>query len=58
MAKLLLFNEAVTETYKETSKALKEVKLTDKLIIRKSLTDMIKESFFRGSNRYGYNFIA
>ncbi|MBQ2611347.1 hypothetical protein IJF81_03035 [bacterium] len=58
MAQLLLFKDTVTDTYKTTSEAIKNVKLSDKMIIRKSLVDLMKESFFRGSNRYGYNFIA
>lgn len=58
MARLVLFEDKITDTYKTTSDAIKNVKLTDKLIIRKSLVDMMKESFFRGSNKYGYNFIA
>ncbi|MCI1273355.1 MAG: hypothetical protein LKG27_02850 [Clostridiaceae bacterium] len=58
MARLVLFEDKITDTYKTTSDAIKNVKLTDKLIIRKSLVDMMRESFFRGSNKYGYNFIA
>ncbi len=57
MAQMMLF-DSVSEKYKETSEALKKVKLTDKLVIRKSLTEMMKQSFFHGANRYGYNFIA
>ncbi len=57
MAQLLLFN-TVSETYKKTAEALENVKLTDKVVIRKTLTEMMKQSFFHGANRYGYNFIA
>ncbi|MBP3924906.1 hypothetical protein J6E39_06665 [bacterium] len=57
MAQLLLFN-TVSETYKKTAEALDNVKLTDKVVIRKTLTEMMKQSFFHGANRYGYNFIA
>lgn len=57
MATLLLFN-AVTDTYKETSKAISEVKLNEKVIIRKTLVEMMRQSFFHGPNRYGNNFIA
>ncbi len=58
MASMLLFSNAISEQYKETSQALNEVKLNDKLVIRKSLTELMKQSFFHGANRYGTNFIA
>ena len=58
MATMLLFSNAVSDTYKTTSDAIKEVKLDNKLVIRKSLTDLMKQSFFHGANRFGTNFIA
>ena len=58
MASMLLFSNAISEQYKETSKAINEVKLNDKLVIRKSLTELMKQSFFHGANGYGTNFIA
>lgn len=58
MATMLLFSDAVTNTYKDTSKALKEVNLSDKKVVRKTLTQMMKQSFFHGANRFGTNFIA
>lgn len=58
MASMLLFSNAISEQYKETSDAIKEVKLNDRLVIRKSLTELMKQSFFHGANRYGTNFIA
>lgn len=58
MATLLLFSDAVTSAYKDTSKALKEVELSDKRIVKKTLVQMMKQSFFHGANRYGTNFIA
>ncbi len=58
MATMLLFSSAVTDNYKATSDAIKDVKLNDKLVIRKSLTELMKQSFFHGANRYGTNFIA
>lgn len=57
MAQLLLFN-TVSETYKKTAEAIDNVNFSNKVIIRKTLTEMIKQSFFHGANRYGYNFIA
>ncbi len=58
MATMLLFSDAVTNTYKDTSKALKEVDLSDKRIVKKTLSQMMKQSFFHGANRFGTNFIA
>ena len=58
MATMLLFSDAVTSAYKDTSKALREVELSDKRIIKKTLSQMMKQSFFHGANRFGNNFIA
>ena len=58
MATMLLFSDAVTSAYKDTSKALKEVDLSDKRGVKKTLTQMMKQSFFHGANRFGTNFIA
>ncbi len=58
MATMLLFSDAVTSAYKDTSKALKEVDLGNKRVIKKTLSQMMKQSFFHGANRFGNNFIA
>jgi len=58
MATVLLFSDAVTNMYKDTSKALKEVSLSDKKVVKKTLSQMMKQSFFHGANRFGTNFIA
>lgn len=58
MATMLLFSDAVTSAYKDTSKAIKEVELNEKRVIKKTLTQMMKQSFFHGANRFGTNFIA
>lgn len=58
MATMLLFSDAVTNTYKNTSNAIKEVELNDKKIVKKTLSQMMKQSFFHGANRFGTNFIA
>lgn len=55
---MLLFSDAVTSAYKDTSKALKEVELNDKKVVKKTLSQMMKQSFFHGANRFGTNFIA
>ena len=58
MATMLLFSDAVTSAYKYTSKAISEVDLNDKKVVKKTLTQMMKQSFFHGANRFGTNFIA
>ncbi len=58
MATLLLFSDAVSDTYKKTSKDIKEVDIYDKKVVKKTLTQIMKQSFFHGANRFGTNFIA
>ena len=58
MATMLLFSDAVTSANKNTSKAISEVDLNDKKVVKKTLTQMMKQSFFHGANRFGTNFIA
>ena len=58
MATMLLFYDEVTSAYKDTSKAIQEVDLSDKKIVKKTLAQMMKQSFFHGANRFGTNFIA
>jgi len=58
MATVLLFSDAILNTYKDTSEGLKEIRLNDKRSVKKTLTQMMKQSFFQGANRFGTNFIA
>lgn len=58
MASTLLFSTTVTDTYKETSEAINGVDLNNKHIIKKTLVDIMKQSFFHGASRFGTNFIA
>ncbi len=58
MAKTILMPNTVTDTYKNTSKAISEVDLSNKHVIRKTLSQIMKQSFFHGANIYGNNFIA
>lgn len=58
MATMLLFSDAVTSAYKDTSKALNEVELNDRKVVKKTLAQIMKQSFFHGANRFGTNFIA
>ncbi len=58
MASTLLFSNTVTNTYKQTSEAVNSVDLNQKHVIKKTLVDMMKQSFFHGASRFGTNFIA
>lgn len=58
MATMLLFSNTVTDLYKETSESVNTVKLNEKRVIKKTLVDMMKQSFFHGPSRFGTNFIA
>lgn len=58
MATVLLFSDAVTSAYKDTSKALQKVELNDRKVVKKTLAQIMKQSFFHGANRFGTNFIA
>ena len=58
MATMLLFSNTVTDTYKQTSDAVNSIDLNKKHVIKKTLVDIMKQSFFYGASRYGTNFIA
>ena len=60
MATLLLFSDAVSKTYQSTSEAINDVSvnLNNKKVVKKTLSQMMKQSFFQGANRFGTNFIA
>lgn len=58
MANTLLFSNMVTDTYKQTSEAVNSIDLNKKYIVKKTLVDMMKQSFFHGASRFGTNFIA
>lgn len=58
MATMLLFSNTVTDTYKETSETVNSVDLNKRYVIKKTLVDMMKQSFFHGASRFGTNFIA
>lgn len=59
MAKTLVMSNSVTDAYKSTTDALKKVELSNNNVIRKSLVQIMKQSFFHGASIYGTtNFIA
>ena len=47
-----------TDTYKTTSEAIQNADVNNKKVIKKTLSQMMKQSFFQGANRFGTNFIA
>ncbi len=58
MSNMLLFSNTVSDTYKQTSDAVNSIDLNKKLVIKKTLIDMMRQSFFHGASRFGTNFIA
>ena len=59
MAKTLVMSNTVSEQYKTTSVALNNVELSNKYVVKKSLVEIMRQSFFHGSGLYGAtNFIA
>ena len=58
MQDTLLFASTVSDTYKETSKAVNGGD-NDRVVIKKTLSGLLKQSFFHGASRFGAtNFIA
>ena len=58
MATMLLFTNTVCDAYKETSEAINSMDLNKKHVIKKTLVEMMRQSFFHGASRFGTNFIA
>lgn len=58
MAAMFLFTNTVSDTYKETSEAVNSIDLNKKYIVKKTLVEMMRQSFFHGASRFGTNFIA
>ncbi len=58
MSNMLLFSNTVTDTYKQTSEAVNSIDLNKKYVIKKTLVEMMRQSFFHGASRFGTNFIA
>ncbi len=58
MAQTLLFTKEVSNIYKETSDAINNMG-DDRLVVKKTLSGLLKQSFFHGASRFGAtNFIA
>lgn len=54
----LLFSTAVATKYKEVSEVINSVDVNKKDVRRKSMKEIMTESFFHGSSSFGDNFIA
>ncbi len=57
MATMLLFSDAITNNYKETSEAISAIGYK-KVPPKKTLRNIMQQSFFHGASRFGTNFIA
>ena len=58
MSNMLLFSNTVSVMYKQTSEAVNSIDLNKKYVIKKTLVEMMRQSFFHGASRFGTNFIA
>lgn len=54
----LLFSTVISEKYKETSEVISSVEVNRKDIRKKSMKQIMQESFFHGRSWMGTNFIA
>ena len=59
MQEMLLFSNTIIDLYKETSYAVNCKDMDNSTVIKKSLSGLLKQSFFHGASRFGAtNFIA
>lgn len=59
MQEMLLFSNTISDLYKETSDAVNDKNMDNRAVIKKSLSGLLKQSFFHGASRFGAtNFIA
>ncbi len=59
MQEMLLFSSTISDLYKETSDAVNGKDLENRLVVKKTLSGLLKQSFFHGASRFGAtNFIA
>lgn len=54
----LLFTNTISDTYKEVSELINSVELNHKDVRKKTMKEIMTESFFHGASRFGDNFIA
>lgn len=59
MQEMLLFSSTISDMYKDTSEAVNGNELDNRIVVKKTLTGLLKQSFFHGASRFGAtNFIA
>lgn len=54
----LLFSQAISEKYKEVSEVINSVDSIRSDVRKKTMKELMQESFFHGASWIGYNFIA
>lgn len=54
----LFFSQTVSEKYKEVSDVINSVEINKKDVRKKTMKDIMQESFFHGAGWIGSNFIA
>lgn len=54
----LLFSQTISDKYKEVSDVINSVEIDKKDVRRKTMKQMMQESFFHGAGWMGQNFIA
>ena len=59
MQEMLLFSTTISDMYKDTSDAVNGNELDNRIVVKKTLSGLLKQSFFHGASRFGAtNFIA
>lgn len=59
MQEMLLFSTTISDMYKDTSDAVNGNDLDNRIVVKKTLSGLLKQSFFHGASRFGAtNFIA
>ena len=54
----LLYSQSIVDKYKEVSEVISSVETDKKDVRKKTMKEMMQESFFHGAGWMGYNFIA
>ncbi len=54
----LLFSQTISDKYKEVSDVINNVEINKKDVRKKTMKDIMQESFFHGAGWMGQNFIA
>lgn len=54
----LLLSQTVSDKYKEVSEVINSIEVNKKELRKKTMRELMQESFFHGAGWIGYNFIA